>query len=475
MAPADLELCYLPASEVLTRFASRSLSPVEYLQTLIARADETEPVVNAFAFRYFEEAMEQAKQAEARYAKGSDTRPLEGLPLAVKDEMDIAGKPMTNGSLYLKDNVSGETHYAIQRLLDAGAVVHARTATPEFSCAGITSSRLHGVTRTPWKPEFTCGGSSGGSAAALAVGSTPLATGSDIGGSIRIPAANCGVVGYKPPYGRNPDNTAFAFDMYAVTGPMSRSVDDAILMQNILCGPHPLDNASIRPKYELPTSYQGIQGLRIAWSMDLGFFEVDDHVRANTKRTLEVLQDLGAELVEVDFGWSAEADRATQNYLDHLFGDYIREYVDGDPALATPWAAYCAKASGKTSAADFMASYEMQAKMSHHVGALLDDCYALVCPTLGSHEVPADHHPDEPVVINGVTVDPLYGWCMCHPFNMLGRVPVLTVPSGMGGNGLPTSIQIAARHLDDERVFRVAKALEQAQPWLDCEQRRPSC
>jgi Asp-tRNA(Asn)/Glu-tRNA(Gln) amidotransferase A subunit family amidase len=475
MASADLELCYLPASEVLTRFASRSLSPVEYLQALIARADETEPVVNAFAFRYFEEAMEQAKQAEARYAKGSDTRPLEGLPLAVKDEMDIAGKPMTNGSLYLKDNVSSETHYAIQRLLDAGAVVHARTATPEFSCAGITSSRLHGVTRTPWNPDFTCGGSSGGSAAALAVGSTPLATGSDIGGSIRIPAANCGVVGYKPPYGRNPDNTAFAFDMYAVTGPMSRSVDDAILMQNILCGPHPLDNASIRPKYELPTSYQGIQGLRIAWSMDLGFFEVDDHVHANTKRTLEVLQDLGAELVEVDFGWSAEADRATQNYLDHLFGDYIREYVDADPALATPWAAYCANASGKTSAADFMASYEMQAKMSHHVGALLDDCYALVCPTLGSHEVPADHHPDEPVVINGVTVDPLYGWCMCHPFNMLGRVPVLTVPSGMGGNGLPTSIQIAARHLDDERVFRVAKALEQAQPWLDCEQRRPSC
>lgn len=475
MPPSDLELCYLPATEVLARFAARSLSPVEYLQALIDRAEATEPVVNAFAFRYFDEAMDQAKQAEARYASGGDTRPLEGLPLAVKDEMDIAGKPMTNGSLYLKDNVSEETHYSIQRLLDAGAVVHARTATPEFSCAGITSSRLHGVTRTPWKTDFTAGGSSGGSATALAVGSTPLATGSDIGGSIRIPAACCGVVGYKPPYGRNPDNTAFAFDMYAVTGPMSRTVDDAILMQNILCGPHPLDNASIRPRYELPTRYPDIRGLRIAWSMDLGFFEVDEHVRANTARTLEVLADRGAELVEVDFGWSAEADRAAQNYLDHLFGDYIREYVDREPELASPWAAYCANASGKTSASDFMASYEMQAKMSHHVGAVLDDCYALVCPTLGSHEIPADHHPDEPVVINGVTVDPLYGWCMCHPYNMLGRVPVLTIPSGMGGNGLPTSIQIAARHLDDERVFRVGKALEQAQPWLDCEDRRPPC
>ena len=148
-------------------------------------------------------------------------RSLEGLPLAVKDEMDIKGKLTTNESLYLKDNVSTETHYAIERLLRAGAIVHARTTTPAFSCAGVAHSRVHGVTSTPWNPSFTCGGSSGGSSAALAAGSTPLATGSDIGGSIRIPAAACGVVGYKPPHGRNPDNTAFAFDMFAVVGPMT--------------------------------------------------------------------------------------------------------------------------------------------------------------------------------------------------------------------------------------------------------------
>ena len=156
------------------------------------------------------------------------------------------------GSLYLKDNVSAVTDFSVQRLLDAGVIVHARTTTPEFCCSGVCDSRIHGTTHTPWKLGYTSGGSSSGSGAALAVGSTPLATGSDIAGSIRCPAACCGVVGYKPPYGRNPGGTAGSFDMYHALGPMTRTVTDAAMMQNILCGPHPLDNASIRPKYLLP-------------------------------------------------------------------------------------------------------------------------------------------------------------------------------------------------------------------------------
>ena len=475
MSSINLELCYLSASEVLKRFKACSLSPVEYLAELIKRAEETEPAINAFAFTWFDQAMDQAKEAEAKYArKDTNIRELEGLPIAVKDAADIEGQPLTKGSLYLKDNISTETHYSIQRLLDAGGIVHARTTTPEFGCTAVCDSKIYGTTHTPWKLGYTSGGSSGGSGAALAVGSSPVATGSDIGGSIRIPAACCGVVGYKPPYGRNPGGTAGSFDMYHALGPMTRTVSDAAMMQNILCGPHPLDNASIRPKYVLPDTYEDIQGLRIAWSMDLGFFEVDEHVQANTLKTLDVLKDLGAELVEVDFGWSAEADRALQNYLDHLFNGNIKAIVDTDPDLATPWATYCANAAGKTSAMDFSAAYETQAKMSRHVGAIMDDYYAFICPTNSFHEIPADQHPNEPLVINGKTVDPLHGWCMAHPFNMLGRLPVLSVPSGIGGNGLPTGIQIVARHLDDERVFRVAMALEKAQPWLDCPERRPS-
>ena len=474
MSSVDLELCYMSATEVLQRFKSRSLSPVEYLDTLIARADQTESVINAFAFTRFDEARELAQRAERLYMKkSSDLRPLEGLPIAIKDEMDVDGHVVTQGSLYYKDYVCTETHFSVQRLLDAGAIVHAKTTTPEFCYAGITDSRIHGTTHTPWKTGFTSGGSSGGSGASLAAGTTPLATGSDIGGSIRIPAACCGVVGFKPPYGRNPDNTAFAYDMYAVVGPMSRSVGDAAMMQNIMCGPHPYDNASIRPKYVLPESYEDIKGLKIAWSMDLDFFEVDEHVRANTLQTLEVLRSLGAEVVEVDFKWSAKADKAVETYLDHLMGGSIKSIVDTDPELASNWATFATEANSNTTAEEFYEAYEMQRQMSRHAGEIMEDCHAFICPTLGYHEIASDVGPYDPLKINGKEVNSFYGWCMTHPFNMLGRLPVLSVPSGIGKNGLPTSIQVIARHLDDERVFRVGKALEKAQPWMDCAERRP--
>jgi Asp-tRNA(Asn)/Glu-tRNA(Gln) amidotransferase A subunit family amidase len=166
MSSADLELCYMPATSVLQKFENGELSPVEYLDNLIKRAEETEPAINAFAFTWFDEAREQARAAESRYVNAPDSvRPLEGLPVAIKDEMDIEGQPMTNGSLYLKDNVRTQTHYAVQRLLDAGIIVHARTTTPEFSCSGTADSRIHGTTHTPWKHGITSGGSSGGSAA----------------------------------------------------------------------------------------------------------------------------------------------------------------------------------------------------------------------------------------------------------------------------------------------------------------------
>lgn len=475
MTKADLDLCYTSATEVLGKFRDGSLSPVEYLTNLIARAEETEPKINAFAATHFDKAMDAARQAEARFtAKADDLRPLEGLPIAIKDEVDLKGEIVTQGSLYYKDFVADETHFAVQRLFDAGAYYHVQTTTPEFCSAGVTDSRIHGTTRTPWGLDYTCGGSSGGSGASLAVGSSPLATGSDIGGSIRIPAACCGVVGYKPPYGRNPDNTAFAYDMYAVVGPLGRSVADVAMMQNIMCGPHPLDNASIRPRYELPMTHGSLKGKKIAWSMDLGYFEVDEHVRKNTMQTLQTLQDLGAELVEVNPGWSERADKAVMVYLDHLFGGYMASVVATDPELASNWAKYCVAANQNTTSEEFFAAYEMQAEMARAFGPILEDSYAFICPTLSHHEIPADQNPWDEVKINGKVVDPMYGWCMCHPFNMLGRCPVLSVPSGIGGNGLPTGIQIVARHLDDARVFHVGHALEQANPWLTHAGNRPA-
>ncbi len=229
----DEDLCYLPAHEAVARFKARELSPVELLEAQIARTEIAEPVINAFSDTYFEDALEQARKAEARYA-GTDgrLRSLEGIPLAVKNEANIKGRRTTYGSLIYKDNVATTTDPHIERLLRAGAIVHARTTAPEFACDWVCHSRLEGITRNPWNPAYTCGATSGGSGASLAAGTTTLATGSDIVGSIRLPAAHCGVVGYKPPYGRNPNVMPQNMDLYSHVGPLTRTVEDCAMMQN---------------------------------------------------------------------------------------------------------------------------------------------------------------------------------------------------------------------------------------------------
>ena len=203
----DRDLCYLPAVEALELFRSRALSPLELLRALMRRAEEVEPRINAFTERYFEEALARAAEAEQRYVRG-EARALEGLPVAIKDEPEVRGKRTTQGSLVLKDHVSEQNAYVVDRLEQAGAIFHARTATPEFCLLFQTHSRLWGVTRNPWNLETTPGGSSGGSAASLAAGTSTLASGSDIGGSIRQPASMCGLVGFKPPHWRERSPTA---------------------------------------------------------------------------------------------------------------------------------------------------------------------------------------------------------------------------------------------------------------------------
>ena len=202
---SDDDLCYLSASEALALFASRKLSPVELLQAQIARTQKLQPQINAFTDTYFDEALKAARKAEARYGgKGRRPRKLEGLPLAVKDAQRVAGKRTTQGSLIFEHHVDDHSDPMVERLQKAGAIIHARTATPEFCLSGVCYSKLWGITRNPHNLAFGPGGSSGGSGAALAAGMTTLATGTDIGGSIRIPASACGVVGFKPRTGAIP-------------------------------------------------------------------------------------------------------------------------------------------------------------------------------------------------------------------------------------------------------------------------------
>jgi len=462
---SDLELCYLPATEAIERFKAKTLSPVELLEAMIKRSEEVDPVINAFTYRHFDEAMANAKKAEAKYASGKRTRALEGLPIGIKDENFIKGKPTSSGSLIMKDFVADTTSVGNERILRAGGIVHARTATPEFSSAGYTHSRLWGVTRNPWNPEFTPGGSSGGSAASLAAGTSAIATGSDIGGSIRIPAGTCGLVGYKPPYGRNSDDPPFNLDFYCHTGPLARNVGDAILLQNVMRGPHPKDMASLRPKLRLPADYPPIKDWKIAFSMDLGFFEVDPDVQQNTLKALDVFRDLGATVEEVEIGWDHRALDAGMAYLSHIFGAYMATYLADHADKMTSYVRQWAKEAQKSTSADFLQTLEVANEMYATVGPLLEKYQVLVCPTTALPAVSADFdHSTDVLSINGKQVNPALGWVMTTPFNSLSRCPVLTMPTGRASNGVPTSIQIVGRTYSDKDVFQAGMAYEYVAP-----------
>ena len=348
------ELCYLSATEALTLFRKRKLSPVELLGALIARTETVNPKVNCLADRYFGEALEQAKAAEARYMKrGARTAPLDGIPLAVKDAQRVAGKRTTHGSLIFKDSSDAHSDPMIERLQQAGAIVFARTTTPEFCLSGITRSRIWGTTRNPWNPDWGPGGSSGGSGAALAAGLTTVATGTDIGGSIRIPAGACGVVGFKPPHGRNPDGPPSNFDRFNHCGPMTRSVADAALMQNITSGPHPLDHDSIRNTVKLPTDPAAIKGMRIAYSVDFGYVPVEADVRQNMIGALEVFRRLGARLEEVDLGWTSAVDEDCLHWYNMMhFGRQTIWHQHDNADLMTDYALKFAEAAKRNSGMD---------------------------------------------------------------------------------------------------------------------------
>lgn len=472
---SDLDLCYMPAHQALQRFKERTLSPVELMSALIARAEQVEPTINAFTYTYFEEALDRARKAEAKYMKTDGRlRALEGLPIAVKDESGIKGKPTSNGSLTMKDYVADATSPLNERLLRAGGIVHARTATPEFSCAGYTHSKLWGVTRNPWNPAYTPGGSSGGSSASLAAGSSTVATGSDIGGSIRIPAGTCGLAGYKPPYGRNPEDPPFCLDFYCHVGPLARSVIDCILMQNVTCGPHVRDIASVRPKLRLPTSFKPITGWKIAYSMDLGFFEVDKDVQRNTLEALEVFRALGATVEEVDLGWTHECLDAALTYLEHLFGASLAHLLDDQADELTSYARAFAEKGRGSKSTDFVHTLEVACEMYKRLGPILQKYEVLVCPTNALPAVVADFDQSKDTVkINGKEVQSMLGWVMTAPFNMMSRCPVLSVPSGRASNGVPTGIQIVGRTYCDRDVFRAATAYEAVNPWFGDVDKRP--
>jgi Asp-tRNA(Asn)/Glu-tRNA(Gln) amidotransferase A subunit family amidase len=461
---SDTDFCYLSAAEAIAMFRQRSLSPVELMQAIADRSASLEPHIHAFTEAWFDDAMDAAWAAERRYRDGN-ARPLEGIPLAVKDELRLAGRRRTQASLIYRDRVDDESDVIIQRLLDAGAIAHAKTTTPEFCLLGSCHSRLWGITRNPWNLDVTPGGSSGGSGAALAAGTTILATGTDIGGSIRIPSALCGTVGYKPPYGRNPEVPVFNLDFYSHSGPMTRSVADAALMQNLISGIHNRDIASMRERVRLDTSPpDDLAGWKIAYSLDLGFMEVDESIRKNTLAALDILRGLGAEVEAVEIDWDESIIEAAHSHWAHFWAGSMESVLDEHRDELCDYTVWFIENARRSTLRDFQASLESAVRMYDRFGPLMDEYDLFVCPTLMTSAVPNDSTwPENEVEINGRIVRcSEEHWSATYPFNTLSRCPVLSLPSGLAANGVPTAVQFVARSYDDQRVFSAALAYEQA-------------
>ncbi|MDT0636016.1 amidase [Spectribacter hydrogenoxidans] len=466
MASDNLDLCYLSATEALAAFQAKELSPVEVLQAQIDRIESVNNTVNALTDTYFDRALELAKAAETRYAKGADVRPLEGLSCGIKDWHSVEGEITTYGSRVFADYRPDQTAPTVERLLDAGAIMHCRTTTPEFAHSGVTHTPLWGVTRNPWNPDYTPGGSSGGSGAALAAGMATIADGTDGGGSLRIPAAMSGLFGYKPPFGRNPLDREHPGETLLHYGAMTRSVADLALLQNVMSGVHPADHYSLRERIILPKTFDSAKGLKIGLSMDLGYYRIDSQVRENTNAAARTLQELGCDVDEVRLGWDTDTDEGWLTTWEGLFWALAGELLTDSRDQLDPFVVQILERGREHSLKSFYNVHQLRFGMYQKLARIFQDYDLLICPTTATASVKADQSNFESVIVEGEPVRPYIGWFLTYPFNLLSACPVMSVPTGFADTGVPTGMQIVGRPYDDETVFRAAAALEAAtSPW----------
>ena len=453
------------ATELAREIARGERSSAEVIDAAFERIAAVQGELNPFCFLYEEEARSFAREADVAVAAGASLPPLHGVPVAIKDFTPLAGKRTTRGSYALEHWVPDEDPVIVERLRAAGAIIVARTTTPEFAFSSFTESPLWGITRNPWDPARTPGGSSGGSAVAVATGCVPLAEGTDMGGSVRIPAALCGIVGMKPSLGRIPmDILPTAFDSISHFGPLARTVEDAALFLSVTQGPHDADIRSLgdSPDYR-SLRPDSLEGRRIALSVDLGFYAVDAEVAANTRAAADMLRELGARVEEVRLDWSRVVVDAWFAYwgvfLAASFGDLREEHESRMDRQVLRLMAE----GDRMDAVTFKRLEGVFTQQWRELAAVFRTFDALVCPTMAlpAPEVGRDDsdfgHDDE--------YGRFHGFDMTCPFNNVAPCPALSVPSGFTRDGLPTGLQIVGRRHDDRGVLEIGAALEPVLGW----------
>lgn len=462
------DLHFKPAYELAAMIRRRELKPSELMEATIGRLEKVNPKINAFVALRAEQAMDEARALDEKIARKEEVGPIAGLPLGVKDLEDAAGLATTLGSVPFKNNMPKQDSVQVARLKKAGAIVLGKTNAPEFGYTAHTKNRIFGVTRNPWNLERTPGGSSGGSSAAIAAGVVPIATGSDGGGSIRIPACYVGCFGLKPSFGRVPCDPSLGMQQWndtSVVGQLTRTVRDTAILMDAVVGYHAIDPDSL-PHPGI--SYAAIldrlpKKLRIAFHPDFGKI-VQRDVSREVEKAVAAFKDMGHDITvihdevpETGLAWGrlggSQALAALWEYIDPHRDEFGRGFLSGtEAAKHLTWRHY-----GQ--------AYRLRYQFNEWIRRVFERFDLLLTPTLPTEAFPAaGPMPDH---IDGKPLDnPLGAVVFTYPINLSGH-PAASVRAGFTDSGLPCGLQIVAERHRDDLVLQAAYAYEQARPWND--------
>jgi len=457
---AEQDVAYLSALDLIDAYRRRTLSPVEVTAVTLARIDRLNPRLNAFITVSHESAMAEARAAEQAYRDGTAGR-LAGVPLSIKDLTPTKGIRTTKGSLVNPDWVPDFDAPLVERVKRDGAVILGKSNTPELGWKGDSGNRIIGPTHNPWQQGKTAGGSSGGAGAAVAAGLGPLAQGSDGAGSIRIPAAFCGIFGIKPSFGLVPQFPASAVGDVSHLGPMTRTVRDAALMLNAIAGADDRDRFSWSSGIDyLAACEGGVRGMRIAWSPDLGYATVSPEILRRCEAAVQRFVDLGADVVEASPGLP-DPFPISGTLWGTAMAAVFSENWEAVKDLLDPGMVRVIEASRHVSAVEVQSLMQERTRYYEAFRAFLEPFDLLLTPTLPC--VAFDAGLDEPPFAERPYRIPLDWTPFTYPFNLTGN-PAATVPCGFV-EGLPVGLQLVGRFKDDDTVLRAAAAFEMAMPW----------
>jgi Asp-tRNA(Asn)/Glu-tRNA(Gln) amidotransferase A subunit family amidase len=462
------DICFMPAWEMRDKIKSQELTSQEITEAVIERIEKINPTINAYCTPAFESAREMAKDADRRVNNNEKLGLLNGIPTSIKDLMYTKGIRTTFGSKIYEDFIPDEDEIAVQRLKDAGCVILGKTNTPEFGAAGVTYNPVFGETKNPWKFDRTSGGSSGGAAVATVSGISPLALGSDGGGSIRHPACLCGAYGLKPHFGRVPmyPSVGIAGETFSCYGPIVRFVKDAALMLDVLAGPHNAD------RYSLPAQnisyYENVdkipQKLKVGYSLDLGYAKIiDTDVEKSFFEAIEKLKKYDWQFEEI----TIKLRKPHVPYLTfhtampaYDLKSKLTKYKDviNEELLKMINAGYGYDAMA------IMQAMALRNKVYEAFFPIFEKFDVLLTPTTATTAFKLGQL--FPMEINGKAAAPLTWMPYTYIFN-LTQHPAATIPSGFSSEGLPIGLQIVGRRFDELTVLQVSKAFENVAPWQE--------